>query len=94
MSEAARLVGLDGHPLAGDEVDQGMRYISEEIAAGRSGIFLGRGPAGFALIVGSPRAVQLGAGIGIGCSLTPAGLSLLHDRILGLLHGTDVVRKV
>ncbi len=69
----------------GDEIPAGMAYVGEELASGRTGVWIGRGPAGFALILGGHRAVDLGGGKVLAASLTPSGLRKIQARIAELL---------
>lgn len=69
----------------GDDVPAGMNYLGAELAGGRSGVWCGRGPAGFALISAALRARPMGAGSVIALSLTPEQLKRLHARIGELL---------
>lgn len=73
----------------GDEIPAGMAYVGEELAQGRTGLWVGHGPAGFALIIGGRHAVDLGGGKVLAASLTPSGLRKIYDRI-GELLGESV----
>jgi hypothetical protein len=64
-----------------------MHYLSEELAKGRSGCWVGRGPAGFCLLTAAQRPRELAAGSVIAISLTPALLRKMQARIAELLEG-------
>lgn len=81
-----KIIGL------GDDVSAGMDYIGGELASGRTGVWVGRGPAGFALLVGSQQTRDVGLGKVIGVSWTPAQLRQLQARIGELLKGTEPQR--
>jgi hypothetical protein len=74
---------------ADSDVQQGMREVGAEVAQGRAGLFVGRGPGGFALIAGAVGAgtAEVGHGHMIAVSLTVGGLKALRDRIDSLLKG-------
>lgn len=80
MNESKRLV-IDG------DVGQGLREVGAQLAVNRGGLFIGRGPGGFALVAGAVGdGVQLAAnGAMVAVSLSPAGLRGLIDRGLTLL---------
>jgi hypothetical protein len=84
---AAHIFGSGPAP-AGDDVQQGVNYVTAEIAAGRTGIYVGKGPAGFAIIVGSAKRFELGAGVGIGVSMNRDQFRAFSARVLELL-GSD-----
>lgn len=69
----------------GNDVSHGMHEVHTEVANGRTGLWLGNGPAGFALLVGAGKVQPLGAGAMIGVSLTAASLVALRARIDSLL---------
>ena len=69
----------------GDDVPAGLEYLGAELARGRSGVWCGRGPAGFALLSAALRPREMGRGSVIGISMTPEQLRRLHDRIGALL---------
>jgi hypothetical protein len=77
-----------------DDVDAGFRFLGEQIGKGCGSFFLGRGPQGYALLVGSSKCFDVGAGVGIGLPLPELGLRLLRDRVVELLHGQDVARRL
>lgn len=81
-SDAAMLI-----ESSADDIDAGFRYITGEVGSNRTAFYLGRAPKGYCLLVGSPQCFDVGAGIGIGCGLSDAGLRLLRSRIIELLHG-------
>jgi hypothetical protein len=69
----------------GDEIPAGMQYVSEELRARKSACWVGRGPAGFALLTAAERPHDVSGGRIIAISLTPALLRKLHARIGELL---------
>lgn len=80
MNQHRKLV-IDG------DVARGLREIGAELAVGRGGLFIGRGPGGFALIAGAvgQGVVHSGHGSMVAVSLTEAGLRALVDRAQSLL---------
>ena len=76
--------------LASDsDVQQGLREVGAEVAQGRAGLFVGRGPGGFAIVAGASGAgtAEVGHGHLIAVSLTEGGLRALRARIDSLLDG-------
>jgi hypothetical protein len=71
------------------DVDQGLRVVGAELAVGRPGLFVGRGPAGFSLVAGAVGSgtAEVGSGHMVAISLNEAGLRALRDRIDSLLRG-------
>lgn len=69
----------------GDEIPTGVDYLAGELAGGRSGLWCGRGPAGFSLMTACLRARDVAGGKLIGLSFTPAQLRQLYVRIGELL---------
>jgi hypothetical protein len=69
----------------GDDVPAGIHYVGEELAHGRSACWVGRGPAGFALLTGAKRPSEVSGGAMIAISLTPALARKLHERLGELL---------
>lgn len=69
------------------DVGQGLREVAAQLAVNRGGLFIGRGPGGFALIAGAVGdGVQPTAnGAMVAVSLSPAGLRGLVDRALTML---------
>jgi hypothetical protein len=69
------------------DVEQGLREVSESLHRGVAGLFVGRGPAGFAVIAGAIGKGVVGAGHGhmVAVSMTEAGLRALRDRCNSLL---------
>lgn len=80
--------------LQADSVDEGFRYLTEQVGQGRTGFCLGKGPSGYALLVASVKCFSVGSGIGIGVALSERGLKLLRARVVELLHGPDVARRL
>lgn len=72
----------------GNDVSHGIHDVHTEVANGRTGLWIGNGPAGFALLVGACKVQPLGAGAMIGVSLTAASLIALRARIDSLLEPT------
>lgn len=70
-----------------DDIPAGMDYVASELRAGRTALWVGKGPAGFALLAGADRPRELGRGRLIAVSLSPALLRQLHERIGQLLEG-------
>lgn len=77
-----------------DDIDAGFRYLSEQLGQGKPAFFLGRGPKGFALLVGSPKRFDVAGGVAIGVTLEPAHLAALRDRVMLLLHGEKLARRI
>jgi hypothetical protein len=77
-----------------DEIDEGFRYLTEQLGQGRSAFYLGKAPKGYALLVASLKCFDVGSGIGIGVGLSEQGLKLLRSRVVELLHGPDVARRL
>jgi hypothetical protein len=73
----------------GDEIPAGMAYLSEELGKGRSACWVGRGPAGFALLTATARPRDLPRGVVVAISLTPALLRKLQARITELLDESE-----
>lgn len=71
--------------LLGDDIPAGMSYVHDELSKGRSACWVGRGPAGFALLTATARASQTPRGVVVAVSLTPALLRKLQARIAELL---------
>lgn len=84
---------LPGSPES-DDIAAGFRYISEQLHQQKPAFFLGKGPDGFALLVGSPKRFEVAGGIAIGVALTPAHLAALRDRVMRLLHGEKIARRI
>jgi hypothetical protein len=82
-----------GQP-ADDDLNQGIAYVSGEMRKGRTGLFVGKGPGGFLLLVGSLRRVETAGGTVLAVSLDPAQLSVLRDRIMLLLHGEKTATRI
>jgi hypothetical protein len=77
-----------------DEIDEGFRYLTEQLGQGRSAFYLGKAPKGYALLVASLKCFDVGSGIGIGIGLSEQGLRLLRSRVVELLHGPEVARRL
>lgn len=71
----------------GDEIPAGIDYVASELRAGRTALWVGNGPAGFALLAGAERPREVPGGRVIAVSLSPALLRKLHARIGELLDG-------
>jgi hypothetical protein len=84
---------LPGSPES-DDIDAGFRYISEQLHQQKPAFFLGRGPEGFALLVGSPKRFDIAGGVAIGVALAPAHMAALRDRVMCLLHGEKLARRI
>ena len=69
----------------GNDVSHGIEAVHADLSHGRTGLWLGNGPAGFALLVGAHKVQPLGSGAMIGVSLTAASLVALRARIDSLL---------
>jgi hypothetical protein len=71
------------------DVDQGLRSVGAELAQGRPGFFIGRGPGGFSIVVGATgsASAEVGSGHMVAIALNEAGLRALRDRIDSLLRG-------
>lgn len=74
--------------LGKDDVDEGLKAVGAEMAAGRTGFWVGRGPAGFAFIVGSRERHEIAGGLAIGVSMTREQFKAFVGRALELL-GSD-----
>lgn len=74
---------------AANELQEGTRAVAAEVAAGRPGVVLTRGPAGFALLVGvkSERVKQIDGGVLIAFGFDRRQLAGLAARINQLLRG-------
>lgn len=70
----------------GDDVSHGIAAVQTDVANGRTGLWLGKGPAGFVLLAGSRKVQELAGGVLIGVSLTPASLYAMRARIDELLE--------
>jgi len=79
--------------LGADDVQRGLREVGAAVALGQSGLFVGRGPTGFALVVGASdrAAVELGHGHMLVVGMTPVGLRALRDRCTSLLGDIEKV---
>lgn len=83
--------------LSPDEVDDGMRYVTAELARGRAGMYLGKGPGGFALICGhvkvssavTGRVEQIPGGGIMGFPLKREQLEAFARRARELLDGKE-----
>jgi hypothetical protein len=84
---------LPGSPDV-DDIDAGFRYIGEQLAQSKPAFFVGRGPDGFCLLVGSPKRFDVAGGVAIGVSLQPAHMAALRDRVMRLLHGERLARRI
>jgi hypothetical protein len=71
------------------DVDQGLRIVGAELAQGRAGLYIGRGPGGFAVVAGAvgKGSAEVGSGHMVAVSLNEAGLRALRDRVDSLLRG-------
>lgn len=71
------------------DVDQGLRVVGAELAQGRAGLYVGRGPGGFAIVAGAVGAgtAEVGHGHMVAVSINEGGLRALRDRIDSLLRG-------
>lgn len=69
------------------DVAQGLREVGAQLARGQAGLFVGRGPGGFALVAGAVGrgSVEQGYGHMVAISLNERGLRALADRCLSLL---------
>jgi hypothetical protein len=85
---SAHIFGNGSRAPASDDIDQGLKYVGAEVAAGRTGLYVGKGPAGFALLVASPTRFEIGSGVGIGVSMNRDQFRAFSARVLELL-GSD-----
>jgi hypothetical protein len=76
-------------PGASDDVDRGIVFLREQVAAGITTFFLGHGSVGFALLVASPKRFDMGAGVAIGVQLSTVNLAALRNQCLELLGERD-----
>ncbi len=93
----ATRLSADSDFLAGaeaDQLDEGFRYLSEQLGQGRTAFYLGKAPKGYGLLVASLKCFDVGQGVGIGVGLNEQGLKLLRSRVVELLHGPDVARRL
>ena len=77
-----------------DAIDEGFRYLSEQLGQGRTAFYLGRAPGGYALLVASPRSFAVGDGVGVALSLSERALKLLRARVVELLHGSVIAQRL
>jgi len=79
------------HGSAPTKLEDGHRVITKEIDAKRTGVWLGEGPAGFALLAGAPaeKIQTVPGGVMIAFSFTPMQLRYLRGVINGLLEPYD-----
>jgi hypothetical protein len=79
--------------LEADDVQRGLREVGAAVALGSAGLFVGRGPTGFALIAGAAdrAAVELGHGHMLVVGMTAPGLRALRDRCTSLLGDIERV---
>lgn len=74
------------------DVQTGLRMVGAEVALGRSGLYLGRGPdGGFAIVAGVPGRghAEVGHGHMVAVQMTADGLSKFVERACALLTGQD-----
>ena len=71
--------------LGKDDVDEGLKQVAAEMADGRVGFWVGRGPAGFAFIVGARERHEVAGGVAIGVSMTEKQFRGFVSRALELL---------
>lgn len=86
------LFGPDGAPLSGGEsadTREGLRYLTEQVAAGAASYFLGRAGGGFALLAGSPKRFDISGGVAIGVQLSAVNLAAMRNRTFQLLNETE-----
>lgn len=79
------------HGPAGQTLEDGTRTIAGEVSARRTGVWIGEGPAGFALLCGAPadKLQAIDGGVMIAFSFTPMQLRYLRGVINGLLAPLD-----
>lgn len=72
-----------------NDLEEATRAVAREVAAGRPGVVLSRGPAGFALLVGakSERVQQIDGGAMLAFGFDRRELVTLAARIQALLQG-------
>lgn len=72
-----------------NDLEEATRAVAREVAAGRPGVVLARGPAGFALLVGakSERVQQIDGGAMLAFGFDRRQLATLGARIQALLQG-------
>jgi hypothetical protein len=80
-------MGNENRIIVDLDVEQGLKEVGESLARGTAGLFVGRGPGGFAIVAGAPArgAVASGTGHMVAVSMTAAGLRALRDRCNSLL---------
>lgn len=90
------LFGPQGAPLSqgeSDDIDEGFRYLTEQVGQGKTAFYLGRSSTGYALLVASPKRFEIAGGYAVGVSLTAVALAALRNRVLELLHGKLAARR-
>lgn len=75
------------------DVHQGLCEVANSLSHGQAGLFVGRGPGGFALVAGAlgKGSVEQSGGHMVAISLTETGLRALVDRCLTLLGERPLV---
>ena len=83
-----KLMGLPPDRLA-NELEEATRAVAADVAAGKPGVCLARGPAGFALVVGakSERVKTIDGGALMAFGFDRGQLAQLGARIQQLLQG-------
>jgi hypothetical protein len=79
----AKLINILESPV--DSVDEGLRYVHDELKHGRCGLYVGTGPGGFAVIAGHIKVATMAGGVVIGLPLNRSQLEMLRDRCDELL---------
>ena len=77
---------LKGMVQSTDDINEGMRYVHQELALGRPAVWLGKGPEGVALIVGHVKVSRGPSGsVVLGFPITPVAALQLIERLQAVL---------